>query len=278
MKTIKKIAERADAIFAEKVEKGFVNLSQDELEQTVTTLIKMLQELEVHTSQSQLSSRSEIYYFKVVKPNIAGRVMFIHKLLVYERSYLANSNNCHREFYRSILEEIREYIDANKMMFVYYSMKSESFDSRYFTLKQSSVDQCLNQMSIDCYSILTPKHSVTFANFVYCELLNDYISKRLEELNNDDGNELISRMSHLHWTGAKTNIVELGYSLFVSSNINGGVVTIKEIMDILSDMFNIDLGDYYRIFLDIKSRKKDRVSFLSNLRNMLLHKMNEDDI
>ena len=41
--------------------------------------------------------------------------------------------------------------------------------------------------------------------------------------------------------------------------------------------FKIDLGDYYRTYITIKERKKDRTSFLNKLIRCLLNKMNEDD-
>ena len=52
---------------------------------------------------------------------------------------------------------------------------------------------------------------------------------------------------------------------------------IKEIMTYLEAFFNIDLGDYYRTYITIKDRKKDRTSFLSSLIKKLIQKMDEDD-
>ena len=48
-------------------------------------------------------------------------------------------------------------------------------------------------------------------------------------------------------------------------------------MTYLEAFFNIDLGDYYRTYITIKDRKKDRTSFLSSLIKKLIQKMDEDD-
>lgn len=60
-------------------------------------------------------------------------------------------------------------------------------------------------------------------------------------------------------------------------NTNNGNADIKEIMTYIEASFKIDLGDYYRTYLTIRERKKDKTSFLTNLINQLLRKMDEDD-
>ena len=57
----------------------------------------------------------------------------------------------------------------------------------------------------------------------------------------------------------------------------GKETDIKEIMTYIEASFKIDLGDYYRTYLAIRERKKDKTSFLTNLINKLLRKMDEDD-
>lgn len=48
-------------------------------------------------------------------------------------------------------------------------------------------------------------------------------------------------------------------------------------MNALSILFNTDLGDYYRVYLNLKSRKKDRTSYLNSLVDNLIKRMDEDD-
>ena len=54
-------------------------------------------------------------------------------------------------------------------------------------------------------------------------------------------------------------------------------IDIKEIMTFMEASFQIDLGDYYRTYITMKDRKKDRTSFLNSLIKSLLKKMDEDD-
>lgn len=80
-----------------------------------------------------------------------------------------------------------------------------------------------------------------------------------------------------NWTGNKIFLIELGYSLYVAGDINNGNITVKEIMNLLGTMFNIDLGDYYRGYIALRNRKKDRTLYLKTLIEKLLKRMDEDD-
>ncbi len=72
-------------------------------------------------------------------------------------------------------------------------------------------------------------------------------------------------------------MIELGYSLASSGDINNGSVEIKEIMNFLSTIFHIDLGDYYASYIAMKERK-DRTTYLHHLIESLGEWMNEDDM
>lgn len=71
-------------------------------------------------------------------------------------------------------------------------------------------------------------------------------------------------------------MIELGYALVSSGDINHGNIEIKEFMEYLSFVFNIDLGDYYDAYIAMKERK-NRTSYLSKLIENLTKRMNEDD-
>ena len=73
------------------------------------------------------------------------------------------------------------------------------------------------------------------------------------------------------------NLIELGYSLVSSGDINNGNVEIKEMMNFLSTIFHIDLGDYYASYIAMKERK-DRTAYLHHLIDNLVKRMNKDDI
>ena len=81
----------------------------------------------------------------------------------------------------------------------------------------------------------------------------------------------------MNFTGKKVWLIEFGYALANSGDFNNGRVEIKEMMDFLGAVFNVDLGDYYRTYIAIKDRKKDRTAYLTKLIEILEKKMDEDD-
>jgi len=83
--------------------------------------------------------------------------------------------------------------------------------------------------------------------------------------------------SKLFWTANKTDLIELIYALHSSGAVNSGTADIKEMASAREQLFNIELGDYYRTFLEIRSRKINQTKFIDKLKESLAHKMLESD-
>jgi hypothetical protein len=58
---------------------------------------------------------------------------------------------------------------------------------------------------------------------------------------------------------------------------NNGTANVKDIADQFQETFNVDLGQYRRMFLDIRTRKDDRAKFINTLKDKLLLRMEETD-
>ncbi len=83
--------------------------------------------------------------------------------------------------------------------------------------------------------------------------------------------------SPLRWTGNKTALTELIYSLHAQGIFNNGNADIKLIAKTFETAFNIDLGDFYHTFMELKARKINRTKFLDSLCEALIKKMDEQD-
>ncbi|MEP2130959.1 MAG: RteC domain-containing protein, partial [Algoriphagus sp.] len=77
------------------------------------------------------------------------------------------------------------------------------------------------------------------------------------------------RNPQLLWTGKKADLVELVYALKTSNAINYGNASVSELATILAEVFGKELQGYYRTFLEIKSRKKNRTLFLDRCKENL---------
>lgn len=85
------------------------------------------------------------------------------------------------------------------------------------------------------------------------------------------------KQSRLFWTANKTDLIELIYALQSSGAINSGTADIKEVASACEHIFNIDLGDFYRTFLEIKSRKINQTKFIDNIKESLLKRIEDSD-
>ncbi|MCW4451177.1 RteC domain-containing protein [Kaistella sp. BT6-1-3] len=73
------------------------------------------------------------------------------------------------------------------------------------------------------------------------------------------------------------NCVIWVYSLHSQGSIDNGNADIKIIAKTFENMFNIDLGDFYHSYLELKGRKINRTKFLDSLRDALIKRMDEQD-
>jgi hypothetical protein len=123
-------------------------------------------------------------------------------------------------------------------------------------------------------------HDTTVANIMAHDLLIVYLKKEIDKLENsnmDVNVAVLQNQSKLFWTGNKTDLIELIYALHASGAINSGTADIKEVASICEQMFNINLGDYYRTFLEIRLRKINQTKFIDKLKEALVNKMLESD-
>ena len=87
----------------------------------------------------------------------------------------------------------------------------------------------------------------------------------------------MKKPSNLFWTGSKTELIELIYALQSSGAINSGTANIKELASLFEQVFNIDLGNYYHTFIEIRARKCSKTKFLDALIEVLRKRLEESD-
>ena len=110
-------------------------------------------------------------------------------------------------------------------------------------------------------------------------MLRIYLNQRLQLLEKKQlTNDIKISLSDfkLKWTGTKSEAIEWGYGLFAAKTLNYGNATIKEVMAFVETAFDIELGDYYRTYLSLKTRKKDRTAFFTFIMEQLQKRMDDD--
>ena len=115
----------------------------------------------------------------------------------------------------------------------------------------------------------------------YDLLVNHYVQELsyLRDISYGKSRELntLANGDRLSWTASKTDLIELIYALQASGAIKSGTAGIKEMASACESIFDLNLGNVYRTFLEIRERKIDLTKFIDRLKSALLQRMEETD-
>jgi hypothetical protein len=83
----------------------------------------------------------------------------------------------------------------------------------------------------------------------------------------------------IRWTGKPIELVELVYALHETKSFNDGNVFLKDLFEIFCKMFDVEIKDFSRSFIDIKNRTDEkRTVFLDKLKKAFLQKLFRSDM
>ena len=225
-------------------------------------------------------TNEEIFFFKDIKPFILCKLIYFNDIYTLELRKPNGSKEVLKEYYKKKQTAITDFCNANLDFYQYYRSKATHLDRYYFLRGHENYQLCDNCSMFDKDPLFSTCCDHRVANMLAYDMLEIYLQQRLQELERKEVIEN-SRTSlpdnPFQWTGTKIAAIELGYAIYAAGVLNNGNADIKEIMTYIEASFKIDLGDYYRAYLSMREKKKDRTSFLTSLIVRLLQKMDEDD-
>lgn len=226
------------------------------------------------------AKEDEITFFKTQKPEILGRLLFFYKIYRIETQCPNGSNDVIRNYINKELDNLTYFFNRNLDFYQYYRSHSTLYDEYYFVRGKSDLRLCTDSAQFDKDPNFSTGYDYKVAKIIANEMLRIYLNKRLVKLETNaqiEDNLQKCLKYPFRFTGKKVFLIELGYSLVSSGDINNGNVEIKEMMNFLSTVFQVELGDYYAAYIAMKERKKDRTAYLSRLQDSLVKRMDEDD-
>lgn len=270
-----------DFVIYGKIDVDNWNISIDLIFEVVEFLQKSLEELRTIIIEHPFESKEEeIYFFKYIKPEVLGRLLYFTDVYNAEMRKPNGSIEVIKKHYNDRLDELTAYFESNLDFYQYYRSKATHLDNHYFVRGHIDFKLCPNCTPYDRDPEFSTCYDHKAAQILANDMLSIYLNKKLHSVEKqtiiEESRAFLSEHP-FRWTAPKIALVELGYSIYAACVLNNGKADIKEIMTYLEASFKVDLGDYYRTYITIKDRKKDRTSFLSNLIKCLLKKMDEDD-
>lgn len=257
------------------------DLSSDKALYMINFIRPLFEELRAFTHQYVFHDENEeICFFKETKPTIMSKLIYFNDIYTLELRKPSGSKEVVKAYYQKRLGAITEFCNANLDFYQYYRSKATHLDKYYFLRGHENYKLCHNCGMFDKDPMFSTCCDHKVAKMLAYDMLEIYLQQRLQEVERQEVIE-ISRASlpdnPFRWTGTKIAAIELGYAIYAAGVLNNGNADIKEIMTYIEASFKIDLGDYYRTYLTMRERKKDKTSFLTSLINKLLRKMEDDD-
>lgn len=263
---------------------NFIDIEVDDIvhkcEKSIEITIKALQKVKDLVLKTGFKSKQEeIYFFKEIKPLFTSKRIYHNSVYRIETKKPSGSSRILKKYYNNELEKLKRYFDDNLDFYKYYRTKSTYLDYKYFLRGTFDVKQSLDNFYYEADLKFTTSHDFKIAKILAHDLLQLYLEDKLKTLErkNDKLNIQRNPNSKLIWTGSKVSLTELLYALHSEGVFNNGAVDLKNIAEYFEDIFDIDLGQYRRTFLEIRVRKSERTKFINSLKENLTKRMDNSD-
>jgi hypothetical protein len=215
------------------------------------------------------SAAEEIRFFKEVKPLFSASLLFWSRLFQLRLHQPVGGRGIIRKYWKSELQYLSRLFEQHIGFYEYLRSKDTEMDGIYFLRNHKESEN--NSVSPDLNPRFTTAKDHLVAKILASDKLEQYIVHFLR------GEAQPAPVLKLQWTASKANLVELIYALQSGGVYNNGQSEIKEIAETFEQFFQVDLGNYYHVFNEIRLRKKNRTSFLDQLREKVLQKMDALD-
>lgn len=248
-------------------------------EEIIGVIIKTIDVLKKIVHKYKFKSRNEeIHFFKEIKPQFTSKLYYYNTILRIETQKPIGANEVLKNYYQLEQSRIKAFFDNNLDFYKYYRFRNNYLDEKYFLRGNFDIKNNLVDFFIELDPKFSTSHDNKVANIIANDLLLIYIDKKI--LNIENNNQNHTQRNHnakMTWTGSKVAITELIYALQTEGVINNGNASLKDIAEFFEEIFNIDLGQYRRNFLEIKTRKEEKTKFLNSLANSLNKRISETD-
>lgn len=214
--------------------------------------------------------QEEALFFKDIKSTIVGYLFYFISLVQVERSRPYGCPKKERKFLISQIMGMQAYLIKHQELYEYLLRRHDYRDQDFFIRKNSPhqlMDEAIASM-VDFQFGTT--HDMIFSKIKGYILTIDYLERKLAI---PMTSPVYNSLGTLQWTGSKADLVELTYALHASGLVNNGTAAIKDLAQGMEQLFAIKLGDYYRIFLEIRARKNNQAKLLEILRTSLISKI-----
>jgi len=229
-------------------------------------------------SQEFKSNDDEIEFFKTIKPRFHSHLLFYLKVYNIELNRPTGSKSDQSEYLAKEFYKLRLFFESHAAFYHYYRSGETFLDEQYF-LRHNNATPIggVQFLYIDADPNFSTVYDYQVAKILANQLLSGYLNDELSAIELNTEMEVTTIKPVLSWSGSKVALAELLYALYASGVFNNTQADIKTISAYFCGMFNVKIGNIYKVFEEIRLRKKNRTAFLDSLRHNLIQRMDRDD-
>lgn len=220
--------------------------------------------------------RQEIEFFRKVKPQVLGRLIFYNKVYRIEIACPFRLGKMYRKFFaeqlRRLKAESMEHLSDSEF-YTYYRSGQTDRDEAYFRLGNIGQPVGLNSFLFESDPRFSTYYDYKAARIIATDLLYGYLlAKASPKENVEDG----TGSGDICWTGTKNALIELIYALHTSGAISNGKVGLRRVSMVFQSVFRTPLGDIHHAFHRMKDRAGKRTLFIDQLKSSLEDYMDKE--
>lgn len=248
--------------------------SIQQIEAVIGIILKCLSEVKKYVLNRGFKNfGEEIHFFKYQKPTIVSKLIYYNAIYKIETKKPYGSKPI-KKYLNDELRKLKRYFDNNLEFYKYYRTNNSFIDDKLFVRGKYDIKLSLDTFYFEADHSFSTSHDYKVAKIIANDLIQVYLE---DQLHNTAYRDKSTDLPKLNWTGSKTAMIELIYALYSQGVFDNGNADIKVIAKTFERTFNLDLGDFYHTFMELKSRKINSTKFLDSLRDALIRKMDEQD-
>jgi len=215
----------------------------------------------------------EIYFFKEIKPACDAYLIYYLRLL-NRQEFIPASLSDKTLFYQQELKMVDGFKQVNREFIRYLSTGATYLDEYYF-LRSPTPDASFLEDYGQVYDpVVNTRMSYKAAIVKAHQMLSDYYQEQLMDLSGSPA-AAGEAATGLTWEAPKVGLAELIYALYATGVF--GNAELQRVVRFVSNTFGVRFANPYKVFEEIRLRKKNRTTFLDFLRLNLLRRMDHDD-
>ncbi|QNL48940.1 RteC domain-containing protein [Olivibacter sp. SDN3] len=265
--------------YAKKTEERYKNDYSKLSELSIQYISERLQWAKQKFEQNiNLTADEEIFYFKHIKSHLLALIQYYALVQKVELKKPPLQKKKLKEYYLKALYKVKKKLRKRQFFYNYYKANLDQLDDHLFKRIDHDLFFHAGSYILDIDKRKSTPTLHIFAQVEAYEMLRHYLKRKIKSFGKAKEEKQLGKINHpLQWTTSKTDLIELIYALHAAGTFNNGKADIKEIAEYFQQVFDVELGQYNRVFYDIRARKTSKTKLLDNLKDALLRRIKETD-